>query len=259
MLRKCLKYETKAFARIMLPILIANGISSTAFILVANNIKLLKGSLGILTFFAFLFLIPVMFFSMFGIPILSCFLGAKRYNDVMFSEQAYLMRTLPVSGRTLIICILVNSLIWYVISFLGIFIFTAVPVATVVGDRNVADNISATITWVVQNREQIFQGAVYIFTALIYTECLIFLSITFASRISGGKWIFTFLFFMLFRFLFTIPETIIMIIFLKEESNKIGEIITSFSSLIPSVSRGILSVIIIAYLLITVDKNTEVK
>ncbi len=110
MLGKCMKYELKAFAKLMLPML---GVFAFTWIIevVLMNLGFKQGDFVILLLW--ICFIPMMFLSVIGIPLVCCIFGAKRYNDVFFSKKAYLMRPLPVKGKTLVISIVLNSVCYF--------------------------------------------------------------------------------------------------------------------------------------------------
>lgn len=112
MLGKLLKYELKATARVFIPLYIAILIVS-----VVNGLSLNSDMLSIQGL-ATLILV-CLFISLFVITIV---VTIQRFNKNLLKDEGYLMFTLPVSSKSLILSKYLTSLLWTFLSFIVAFV-----------------------------------------------------------------------------------------------------------------------------------------
>lgn len=121
MLGKLLKYELKATSRVFIPLYIA--------ILVVSIVNGLSLNLEILNIQGLATIILMcLFISLFVITIV---VTIQRFNKNLLKDEGYLMFTLPVSSKHLILSKYLTSLIWtflsFVVAFLSFTIIFMIP------------------------------------------------------------------------------------------------------------------------------------
>ena len=108
MLGKLLKYELKATSRVFVPLYIA--------ILVVSIVNGLSLNLEIFNIQGLATIILMcLFISLFVITIV---VTIQRFNKNLLKDEGYLMFTLPVSSKSLVLSKYLTSLIWTLISIL---------------------------------------------------------------------------------------------------------------------------------------------
>ena len=124
MLGKCFKYEFKSFARLLVPMMIACFAANALLFFYITMAFSEDSFFGIFTFIG---LIPLVFITTIG-GIIVCFIQApRRFYAAMLSKEAYLIRTLPVSAHIYMLAILLNSLLWFVITFTMLLLSFTMP------------------------------------------------------------------------------------------------------------------------------------
>lgn len=148
MLRKLIRHEMTATARIMLPMLLivllaaVGGNLSTYQLLEADNGFL--SAIGVLLLMGFVL-------SIFAACILSFVLMIRRFYKNLLSDEGYLMMTLPVTVHEHIVGKLIVSVVWFALTgltvFLSIFIllFQAEPAMRFI--REVAEIFGVVIRY----------------------------------------------------------------------------------------------------------------
>ena len=121
MLGKLLKYELKATSRVFIPIYIA--------ILVVSIVNGLSLNLEILNIQGLATIVLMcLFISLFVITIV---VTIQRFNKNLLKDEGYLMFTLPVSSKHLVLSKYLTSLIWtflsFVVAFLSFTIIFMIP------------------------------------------------------------------------------------------------------------------------------------
>ena len=121
MLGKLLKYELKATSRVFIPLYIA--------ILVVSIVNGLSLNLEILNIQGLATIVLMcLFISLFVITIV---VTIQRFNKNLLKDEGYLMFTLPVSSKHLILSKYLTSLIWtflsFVVAFLSFIIIFMIP------------------------------------------------------------------------------------------------------------------------------------
>ena len=121
MLGKLLKYELKATSRVFIPLYIA--------ILVVSIVNGLSLNLEILNIQGLATIVLMcLFISLFVITIV---VTIQRFNKNLLKDEGYLMFTLPVSSKNLILSKYLTSLIWtflsFVVAFLSFTIIFMIP------------------------------------------------------------------------------------------------------------------------------------
>ena len=134
MLRKLMKYELKATARVMLPFYLAViGLAAVLLLL-----SLWSSHFSAPDFLALdpvhlvLRLAAVAFFlAMVAVPIAALVLMIVRFKTNLLSDEGYVMFTLPVSAHHLVWSKLLTSAVWFIgaaiVDFLGVLILNADP------------------------------------------------------------------------------------------------------------------------------------
>ena len=127
MLGKLLKYELKATSRVFVPLYIA--------ILVVSIVNGLSLNLEILNIQGLATIVLMcLFISLFVITIV---VTIQRFNKNLLKDEGYLMFTLPVSSKHLVLSKYLTSLIWTFLSFVVAFLsFTIIFMITTYGDFN---------------------------------------------------------------------------------------------------------------------------
>ena len=127
MLGKLLKYELKATSRVFIPLYIA--------ILVVSIVNGLSLNLEILNIQGLATIVLMcLFISLFVITIV---VTIQRFNKNLLKDEGYLMFTLPVSSKHLILSKYLTSLIWTFLSFVVAFLsFTIIFTIATYGDFN---------------------------------------------------------------------------------------------------------------------------
>ncbi len=250
MLIKCLKYETKAFAKVVLPFIVLFALSSTVLSISANLGDPLSSESFISLLISLLFL-PAFFVSIIVIPLLTCFFAVKRYKDIMFSNEAYLMRSLPVSGKTLVSCILINVVFWYIISIVTVIIFTELPFVTLTGSRDLLSSFRSAFNSLMNDKNGFVTESMLSLLRLLFFQLEMMVAVCIASKFNSSFTLTAFLIFILMNFLFTIPQAVFLAVIHKS--------FRSFDSFDIIIIRGIFTVIMMIYLLIKADKDCDVK
>ena len=121
MLGKLLKYELKATSRVFIPLYIA--------ILVVSIVNGLSLNLEILNIQGLATIVLMcLFISLFVITIVAT---SQRFNKNLLKDEGYLMFTLPVSSKHLVLSKYLTSLIWtflsFVVAFLSFTIIFMIP------------------------------------------------------------------------------------------------------------------------------------
>ena len=121
MLGKLLKYELKATSRVFVPLYIA--------ILVVSIVNGLSLNLEILNIQGLATIVLMcLFISLFVITIV---VTIQRFNKNLLKDEGYLMFTLPVSSKSLVLSKYLTSLIWtflsFVVAFLSFTIIFMIP------------------------------------------------------------------------------------------------------------------------------------
>ena len=127
MLGKLLKYELKATSRVFVPLYIA--------ILVVSIVNGLSLNLEIFNIQGLATIILMcLFISLFVITIV---VTIQRFNKNLLKDEGYLMFTLPVSSKHLVLSKYLTSLIWTFLSFVVAFLsFTIIFMILTYGDFN---------------------------------------------------------------------------------------------------------------------------
>ena len=127
MLGKLLKYELKATSRVFIPLYIA--------ILVVSIVNGLSLNLEILNIQGLATIVLMcLFISLFVITIV---VTIQRFNKNLLKDEGYLMITLPVSSKYLVLSKYLTSLIWTFLSFIvALLSFTIIFTIATYGDFN---------------------------------------------------------------------------------------------------------------------------
>ena len=127
MLGKLLKYELKATSRVFIPLYIA--------ILVVSIVNGLSLNLEIFNIQGLATIILMcLFISLFVITIV---VTIQRFNKNLLKDEGYLMFTLPVSSKYLVLSKYLTSLIWTFLSFIvALLSFTIIFTIATYGDFN---------------------------------------------------------------------------------------------------------------------------
>ncbi len=123
MLGKLFKYEFKAMSRMMLPVFISFSVI-TVFAFIINDVFSdayryfdSGDDMMFMSSMIVIFVIPVYTLLLCAMVIYSFVSSGIRFSSAMFSNEGYLMRTLPVSGSVHILSRLAVGAVWAVISF----------------------------------------------------------------------------------------------------------------------------------------------
>ena len=256
MLGKCMKYELKAFAKLMLPML---GVFAFTWIIevVLMNLGFKQGDFVILLLW--ICFIPMMFLSVIGIPLVCCIFGAKRYNDVFFSKKAYLMRPLPVKGKTLVISIVLTSVIWYLISAAVMILALLVPSFSQ-DPAQFLMNLGSLLKSLIEDRANWMSVAFSSFLTVLSVELMIMLAVTLASKHSGSRFGISFLYFLLISFVSSLFHGIFLRVFLGalNTDSKDDSLFFTYFDIPTIIFRAVLSVGILIYLLWNADRKADV-
>ena len=127
MLGKLLKYELKATSRVFIPLYIA--------ILIVSIVNGLSLNLEILNIQGLATIVLMcLFISLFVITIV---VTIQRFNKNLLKDEGYLMFTLPVSSKHLVLSKYLTSLIWTFLSFIvALLSFTIIFTIATYGDFN---------------------------------------------------------------------------------------------------------------------------
>ena len=252
MLGKCLKYEMKAYAKLMLP-LIAVFAVSWGFEVLFMNLGFRRGDFISILMWVLIF--PMLIFSLFSIPLVCSIYGAKRYNDVMFSSKAYFMRPLPVRNSTLVISVFVNSIFWFIISIALIAATFMLP--TIVNDpEGFLNNLNSLLKRLFSEKEYWISTFFSMFTWMIFSELLMMTAVTLASKVNGSRLGFTFLFLIALSFGTSVIYGVLLGIFNIEVS---GSAVFGNTDIVTLVFRAVLSVLMFIVLLVYADNKADVR
>ncbi len=146
MLRKLLKHEFRATARIMGPLYLvllitALGANLTTRGLLATRYRLLD-LVGVLLVMAF-------FIAIVGVCVMSMVVMVRRFYQNLLRDEGYLMMTLPVSIHQQVWSKLIVSAVWFAATFLAVmlaFCVMALDVSIVEGFAQAARTILQEIT-----------------------------------------------------------------------------------------------------------------
>ncbi len=132
MLRKLMKYELKATARVMLPLFLAVvGLAAVLrLLLVWSDAVNYEGILAIDPVRVLLALVTVAFFlALVAVPIAALVLMIVRFKTNLLGDEGYVMFTLPVSVHKLVWSKLLTSAVWFIgaaaVDILGLLILSA--------------------------------------------------------------------------------------------------------------------------------------
>ena len=117
MLRKLMKYELKATARLMIPLYIAVLALALALRLLAvwSNAVSYEGILAVDPVEVLLVVVTVAFFlAVVGTPIAAVVLTIVRFKTNLLSDEGYVMFSLPVSTHKLVWSKLLTSAVWFI-------------------------------------------------------------------------------------------------------------------------------------------------
>lgn len=118
MLGKLLKHETKYFAQRFIPFYIAYAIS--AILLRLSSIFVQSQDANSTSYVIaniFLVLVSILYgFGTAGLMLFAIFGNVSRFHKNLFTDEGYLMNTLPVPSYNHILCKLISGFIWYIIS-----------------------------------------------------------------------------------------------------------------------------------------------
>lgn len=166
MLRKLLKYEFKATGLRFLS-------SFAVYIVVVGALLLFSNIAGSSWQALALFLISLCIFGLFIVLFLTLF---QRYNANLYGSEGYLMFTLPVKGRMLLLSKLISAFVWVILYG----IVSALTVSIVTTRYGVAVSMIKLFNMVWANRREIPQ----IFLTSAVTICFISMAIYFAITVS---------------------------------------------------------------------------
>ena len=172
MLGKCFKYDMKAYARTFVPILIIYSATELLTGLFERSTMKADAVLGSLVA---IFVIPMQVISMMLAVFSILIIGAMRYNEVFFSDKAYLMRTLPVSGRIQFISILINTIFWLFITVATVFGFSMI-------DSHSMFSTLARAFIRNYNSKEVLNTLFYTSSSFLFTQMLLMLAVFMASR-----------------------------------------------------------------------------
>ena len=251
MLVKCMKYHTKAFARIMLPLITVFGFTWAILALYLNYAVSHTGFLYVLML---VLMIPFFFFSIFGIPTFACLYAAKRYDDVMFSDKAFLMRMLPVTGRAHFICIFLNSVFWYFVSMGVLALSLLLPLFS--SEDGFFRGIYSVFQKLIEDRSEwlpmFFSG----FATLLFFELTIILAGTLAARHNGSRVLIGFAYFIALQFVFSFVQGMVLAVVKGANENDAG---TGYFDISTTVSRIVICVGIFVFISWYADKKADVR
>ena len=252
MLGKCLKYELKAHAKLILPIVAVFGVTWGLEVLLMN-IGFRSGDF--ISTLMWILIFPMMLMSGFSIPFVCSIYSAKRYNDELFSSKAYLMRPLPVKGSTLVLCVFLNTIIWFIFSL--ILVAAAFLLPTIVHDpEGFLNALRSVMKSLISEKEYWGSSMFTMFLSLIFYELMMMTAVTFASRFNGSRLGFTFLFLIALSFGTSVIHGALMGVFHIQVRSSVlfGEFDT-----VTVIFRSVLSVVMLVFLLTYADKKADVR
>lgn len=164
MLGKLLKYETKATARIFLPIYGVLLIFSelTRIFNDINNNTLVMKLVRALSIASYVFIII-------GTFVLALVVMIQRFYKNLLSDEGYLMFTLPVKPRLLIESKLLVSMLWLIASIF----FTAISVFVLAWDSSSWDSVCRVVNQFFEDSQKVFGTNGFIFILEFIIVCLI--------------------------------------------------------------------------------------
>ncbi|MBR1383186.1 MAG: hypothetical protein IJ555_05165 [Ruminococcus sp.] len=177
MLGKCFKYDMKAYARTFVPLLIIFSVSEICMSLFADSTIKADTVLGILVT---IFIVPLQVISMILTVFSILIVAAMRYNEVFFSDKAYLMRTLPVSGRIQFLSILLNTLFWLIITIVTVIGFSIIDKSTLFS--SLVKSFIADF-----NIKEFWSVLFYTGSSFLLTQMLLMLAVFMASRMKMNR------------------------------------------------------------------------
>ena len=172
MLGKCFKYDMKAYARTFVPLLIVFIVTEICMSIFTSSTMKTDTVLGVLMT---IFIFPLQVISMVLAAFAILIIAAMRYNEVFFSDKAYLMRTLPVSGRIQFISILINTIFWLFITVATVFGFSMI-------DSHSMFSTLARAFIRNYNSKEVLNTLLYTSSSFLFTQMLLMLAVFMASR-----------------------------------------------------------------------------
>lgn len=186
MLKKLLKYELKATARLFLPIFAILAIL-TPFAKLMTHFENVSGPLKIIS----TLVLTGYIFAMIATSLCSIVIIIIHFFKSMVSLEGYLTHTLPVSIHQLLVSKLIIAVFWSILSFLGMFlsIFTLLYSKDFVKElRFLWDNFILLLQSQDANYLALFiYFAILLFIAIIYYILGAFCSISLGQVISKNK------------------------------------------------------------------------
>ena len=140
MLSRLMKYERKATARVMVPILLAVVILAAVLRLLSVWSGMIEHSqlLSVDPVYLLLRLVTIVFFlAMVAAPIAALVLMIVRFKTNLLSDEGYVMFTLPVSAHQLVWSKLLTSVLW----FIAAAAVDALGVLVIAGDQNLLNDL----------------------------------------------------------------------------------------------------------------------
>lgn len=167
MLGKLLKYEFKATARIFLPLYVAilvvsiiNGLFFDSELFNIQGISMIL----LMSLFVALFVITII-------------VTIQRFNNNLLKDEGYLMFTLPVSSKTLVLSKYIVSLVWALLS--GLIAFISFLLIVFIASNSMGINFYEYL----QNFVYLFNSMIEYNAITVFLEILLIIFISYSSAI----------------------------------------------------------------------------
>ena len=124
MILKLFKYDFMNIGKKLIPFYIAALVIGVInrFLLLTSNISRMEREGNFLAMFGSPFLYAAYFLVIMGIFFMTVFIIISRYSSSIYGNEGYLTNTLPLNPSQIILAILINFLIWILISYFIIFV-----------------------------------------------------------------------------------------------------------------------------------------
>lgn len=190
MLGKLIKYEFKAFSRKMIPLLIV--FCSFSALIWVNAFKwdtwkqMLNADFAYALVTLFVFIVPIYIICFGAILFLSYINCVVRFNKTMFSNEGYLMRTIPVKTSSHLISKLLVAFVWFLISYACFAVM--ISLLTLSSDQSLVSAFRETFGEMVG--DSVSRFIVNFLSALViflYIQLLLIAAVTIGNRASDHK------------------------------------------------------------------------
>lgn len=187
MLGKLIKHEFKAFSRSMIPLLIVFlSFSAMFFVWIMKWNGLVHEEDSYVISSLLIFILPVYMYTFIAIFFLSYVKCVLRFRQTMFSNEGYLMRTIPVKTSSHLIAKLLVAFIWFIISYVCFFV--VMQLMTLSPERSFISSFTYSFrNYFGDNAKEIALNFLSFLQHFLYIQLLLIAGVTIGNSASEHK------------------------------------------------------------------------